>query len=120
MHLRWDKSGRKVHLAMPGYVEKALREFLHEYPTRKQYSHFPCAQKKVWKEAQMIRLDYRSAICTQKIVSPRTSRAMYDNSETTVRKLLTRRIQICFAHFSVINCLAYYFLKQVKIWSQQK
>ena len=25
MHLRWDYPGRKVHLAMPGYVEKALR-----------------------------------------------------------------------------------------------
>ena len=54
MHLRWDYPGRKVHLAMPGYVEKALREFLHEYPRRKQYSPFPCAQKKYGKEAQML------------------------------------------------------------------
>ena len=54
MHLRWDYPGRKVHLAMPGYVEKALREFLHAYPRRKQYSPFPCAQKKYGKEAQML------------------------------------------------------------------
>ena len=51
MHLRWDYKGRKVHLAMPGYVEKALREFLHEHPRRKQYSPFPCAQKKYGKAA---------------------------------------------------------------------
>ena len=54
MHLRWDYPGRKVHLAMPGYVEKALREFQHEYPKRKQYSPFQCAQKKYGKEAQMM------------------------------------------------------------------
>ena len=35
MHLRWDYPGRKVHLAMPGYAEKVLREFLHEHPKRK-------------------------------------------------------------------------------------
>ena len=40
---------------MSGCVEKALREFLHEHPKRKQHSSpFPCAQKKYWKEAQMI------------------------------------------------------------------
>ena len=54
MHLRWGYPGRKVHLAMPGYVEKALREFLHEHSRRKQYSPFPCAQKKYGKEAQLI------------------------------------------------------------------
>ena len=32
MPLRQDYSERKVHLAMPGYVEKVLREFLHEHP----------------------------------------------------------------------------------------
>ena len=39
---------------MPGYVEKALREFMHEAPRRKQHSPFPCAQKKYGKEAQII------------------------------------------------------------------
>ena len=33
---------------------KALREFLHKHPKRKQYSPCPCAQKKYGKEAQMI------------------------------------------------------------------
>ena len=54
MHLRWNYKGRKVHLAMPGYVEKVLREFMHEHPRRKQYSPYPCAQKKYEKEAQMM------------------------------------------------------------------
>ena len=54
MHLRLDYTGRKVQLAMPGYVEKALGKFLHEHPRRRQYSPFPCAQKKYGKEAQMI------------------------------------------------------------------
>jgi hypothetical protein len=31
-----------------------LKEFLHEHPRRKQYSPFPCAQKKYGKEAQML------------------------------------------------------------------
>ena len=44
----------------------------------------------------------------------------YDNSETTVGKLLARRIQICRIHFSVIIFLTSHFFKQVKIWSQQK
>ena len=54
MHIRWDYPGKKIHLAMPGYAEKALREFLHEHPRQKQYSPFSCAQKKYGKEAQMI------------------------------------------------------------------
>ena len=54
MHLRWDYEGRKVHLAMPGYVSKALKEFQHEAPTRKQNSPYPCAQMKYGKESQLI------------------------------------------------------------------
>merc|ERR1711966_536552 len=54
MRLRWGHPGRNVHLAMSGYVGKALREFLHEHPRRKQYSPFPFAQKKYGKEAHMI------------------------------------------------------------------
>ena len=54
MHLSWDYVGRKVHLTMPGYAEKTLREFLHVHPRCRQYSPFPCAQKKYGKEAQMI------------------------------------------------------------------
>ena len=56
MHLHWDYSERKVHLAMSGYVEKTPREFLHEQPRRKQYSPFPCAQKKHCKESHMIHI----------------------------------------------------------------
>ena len=39
---------------MPGYAEKALREFLHKHPKQKQYSPFLCAEQKYGKEAQMI------------------------------------------------------------------
>ena len=43
----------------------------------------------------------------------------YDNSETTVWKLLVRTIHIFRVYFSVI-IFDLLFLKQVKIWSQQK
>ena len=37
----WDYKGRKVHLSMPGYVEKALLRFKHERPTRRQDQPHP-------------------------------------------------------------------------------
>ena len=54
MHLRWDYSGEKGTFGSARVRRKALREFLHEHPRQKQYSPFPCAQKKYDKEAQMI------------------------------------------------------------------
>ena len=60
----------------------------------------------------------RSAIRTRKINLP-ASQEGFDSSETIVRKLLARRIQICQIHFSVI-IFDFLFLKQVKIWPQQK
>ena len=50
----------------------------------------------------VIELDWLSAIRTQKINS-RTNQKGYDKSETTVGKLLARRIQICLVHFCVIH-----------------
>ena len=50
IYLCWDYPGRKVHLAMPGYVEKALRDFLHEHSRRKQYSPFPRAKRNMEKK----------------------------------------------------------------------
>ena len=38
MHLRWDYAAKKVHIAMPGYVAKALTQFHHEPPRRQQGS----------------------------------------------------------------------------------
>ena len=54
LHMRWDYQGRKVHVAMPEYVQKALNEFQHEMKKRKQYSLFTCAPKKYGKKSQII------------------------------------------------------------------
>ena len=59
MHLRWDYHRRKTNLAMPAYLQKAMKELFHELPKRKQNSPFPCAQKKYGKDAQMME-DYPS------------------------------------------------------------
>ena len=32
IHLRWDYANKKVHLAMPGYVQDGLQQFNHEPP----------------------------------------------------------------------------------------
>ena len=36
----WDYANRKVHLSMPGYKEKALKQFQHKMPSEPQHS--PC------------------------------------------------------------------------------
>ncbi len=41
--LKWDYSGRKAHISMPGYAEDVVR-FRHEQPKRKQnapHKHTP-------------------------------------------------------------------------------
>ncbi len=40
--LNWDYKQRQVHLSMPGYVKKALKQFHHEM-TYQQHSPYPCA-----------------------------------------------------------------------------
>ena len=42
--LDWDYKRRRVHLAMPGYVKKALLQFKHEMNKRKQNQPFPAAE----------------------------------------------------------------------------
>ena len=39
--LDWDYRKRQVHLSMPGYVAKALKQFKHAMPRRKQNAPFP-------------------------------------------------------------------------------
>ena len=39
----WDYAKRQVHLSMPGYVQKALKQFGHEPPAQPQDSPYPCA-----------------------------------------------------------------------------
>jgi hypothetical protein len=40
----WDYANRKVHLSMPGYKDKALKQFQHHKPSTPQHSPFQCAQ----------------------------------------------------------------------------
>jgi hypothetical protein len=39
--IKWDYTGRKVHLSMPGYVKKALARFKHPPPTKPQHQPYP-------------------------------------------------------------------------------
>ena len=39
--LDWDYEKQQVHLTMPGYVKKALKQFQHETPQKRQDSPFP-------------------------------------------------------------------------------
>jgi hypothetical protein len=39
--IKWDYTGRKVHLSMPGYVAKALARFQHPPPTKPQHQPYP-------------------------------------------------------------------------------
>jgi len=41
--IKWDHNNRKVHLWMPGYIEKALIRFEHKKPEKKQDSPHPHA-----------------------------------------------------------------------------
>ncbi len=36
--LKWDSSGRKVHISMPGYINDTLTRFHHEQPKQRQNS----------------------------------------------------------------------------------
>ena len=42
--LDWDYKRKQVHLSMPGYVAKALKQFQHVPPSKKQDAPFPCAR----------------------------------------------------------------------------
>eukprot|EP00804_Cyclotella_cryptica_P007549 CCRYP_010638-RA/>CCRYP_010638-RA protein AED:0.05 eAED:0.05 QI:0/0/0/1/1/1/3/0/1237 len=41
IRLDWDYNNRKVHLSMPGYKAKALKQFQHKPPSEPQHSPFP-------------------------------------------------------------------------------
>jgi hypothetical protein len=43
--IRWDYPGKKVHLSMPGYVEKAQKRFQHPPPEVKQNQPHPHVSK---------------------------------------------------------------------------
>ena len=46
MMLDWDYAQRKVHLSMPGYKDKAIKEFQHHKPSTQQHSLFQCKEIK--------------------------------------------------------------------------
>ena len=39
--IKWDYENEKVHMHMPGYIEKTLKRFNHEKPSKKQNSPHP-------------------------------------------------------------------------------
>ena len=39
--LDWDYERRQVHLSMPGYVKRALQQFNHPAPSKRQNSPYP-------------------------------------------------------------------------------
>eukprot|EP00804_Cyclotella_cryptica_P006027 CCRYP_000266-RA/>CCRYP_000266-RA protein AED:0.28 eAED:0.30 QI:0/0/0/1/1/1/3/0/662 len=41
VRLDWNYCNRKVHLSMPGYKAKALKQFQHKTPIERQHSPFP-------------------------------------------------------------------------------
>ena len=43
-----------VHMAMPGYVEKALKEFHHDQPNKRQDSPYKCTPKKYGTKSQVM------------------------------------------------------------------
>ena len=80
LHMRWDYQGRKVHVAMPEYVQKALNEFQYEMKKRKQYSPFACATKKYGKESQVMEEPKPSKLLDkagQKLIQKITGKFLY-------------------------------------------
>ena len=51
--LDWDYDKWKVHLTMPGYIDKALQQFQHPWPTKISYSPFPHMPPKMVRKLSM-------------------------------------------------------------------
>ena len=50
--LNWDYQRKQVHLSMPGYVDMALTQFNHPYPTKQQDLPYPRASIKYGAKVQ--------------------------------------------------------------------
>ena len=48
----WDYKKGEVHISMPGYVEKALKQFQHKPPRRKQDSPYTWSPPKFGEKVQ--------------------------------------------------------------------
>jgi len=59
--LDWDYANKKVHLSMPGYVAKALKQFQHHKPSTPQHAPFPCAPIKYGAKKQYAKTESTAA-----------------------------------------------------------
>ena len=50
----WDYKGEEVYMAMPGYVERTLKEFFHELPRKQQDLSYICTAKEHGTEAHIV------------------------------------------------------------------
>jgi hypothetical protein len=64
--LDWDYGKRQVHLSMPGYVDKALRQFQHATPTAPQHTLFPSMPIKYGAQTQYTKAPSTSPPLDQK------------------------------------------------------
>ena len=53
----WDYTNRRVHLSMPGYINKALQHFTHERPQRLQNSPHPHVAPTYRAKVQYVKLE---------------------------------------------------------------
>ena len=60
--LDWDYACRKVHLSMPGYKEKALRQFQHQLQAIPQHSPFECTPKNYGAKKQFTKQESKAPL----------------------------------------------------------
>jgi hypothetical protein len=66
IHLDWDYTNRRVHLSMPGYVDKALKQFGHKKPAKPQDSPFRCAPIKYGSKKQYAKQESKAPLLDKK------------------------------------------------------
>ena len=66
IHLDWDYNNRRAHLSMPGYVDKALKQFGHKKPTKPQDSPFRCAPINYGSKKQYAKQDSKAPLLDKK------------------------------------------------------
>ena len=57
----WDYDNRRVHLSMPGYIDKALKRFGHDQPKKAQNSPYPHVAPSYGAKAQYVEVEEPSA-----------------------------------------------------------
>jgi hypothetical protein len=64
--LDWDYAKHRVHLSMPGYIEKALRQFQHPKPKTPQHAPFPTTPIKYGARTQYAKAPSTAPLLDQK------------------------------------------------------